>query len=786
VALGLLVLLVGGLVWRLQPFGSMRSSSKGDTGSSGVRVRRSVAVLGFRNLSSNQRETAWLATALGELLAAELGAGGDLRTISGEDVSRAKVELAVGDPSNVGELRLQHLGTNLGADLVLAGTYLALGQRADGKLRLDMQVRGAAHGEVLAKVSDTGTEAELLELISRVGASLRQQLGLSRLSTAQAREVASTLPEGSDATRLYAEGLAQLRGGDFLGARAALERAAAAAPDSPLVHSALAATWLGLGDKVKARESARQALARAGKLAGKDRLWVEGLAHEAAEEWDPAIQSYQALWTAAPDDVEYGLRLATVQLVSNRGPDAPSKTLAALRALPAPASQDPRIDLLEARAAQAASDFKREQQVAAHAATRAETLGARLLVARARQYEGWALAMLGDNAGALGAYEEARRICDAADQKECIAITLEGSGLIRSDMGDLPGAKARLESALALRQELGAQSGQLSTLNNLAYVLEQMGDLTGARTAHETSLALARQLGIRLSVGYALANLGNLLQQEGRLAEAAKNYQEGVGIFREGKDARGLAECLKGLGEVRLQQGDLAGAQGLLQEALATLRGLGVKDGLAPLLEDVGLLQRLRGDLPAAHRTQDEVLAVANELGERSSTARAQVAQAELALDEGHAAEAERLARQGLETFIAQKLPAAEAHARDVLALALLAERKLRDAQAELSTAEALYGKGTDRSGRAGHWIAAARVAGAVDAGRAARRLEAELGEISRLGRMPLEYEARLALGELELSGDHAAAGKKRLRALVKDARGHQFLLVARKAAVRL
>ena len=60
--------------------------------STGV-ARHSVAILGFKNLSGRP-DTAWLSTALSEMLTTELGAGEKLLTISGENVARVKNDLA--------------------------------------------------------------------------------------------------------------------------------------------------------------------------------------------------------------------------------------------------------------------------------------------------------------------------------------------------------------------------------------------------------------------------------------------------------------------------------------------------------------------------------------------------------------------------------------------------------------------------------------------------------------------------------------------------------------------
>src|SRR5580704_7547262 len=63
-------------------------------------ARRSIAVLGFRNLSGRPEE-GWLSTALAEMLSTELEAGEKLRLISGEDVARTKLDLPLADADSL-------------------------------------------------------------------------------------------------------------------------------------------------------------------------------------------------------------------------------------------------------------------------------------------------------------------------------------------------------------------------------------------------------------------------------------------------------------------------------------------------------------------------------------------------------------------------------------------------------------------------------------------------------------------------------------------------------------
>ena len=90
-----------------------------------------------------------------------------------------------------------------------------------------------------------------------------------------------------------------------------------------------------------------------------------------------------------PDSLSYGLRLADQD--NSGDPKTAFNTLEALRKLPPPSGDDPRIDLAEATAVEALGDFKREEEISVATAKKGESRGMRLVVAQARLYESTAL-----------------------------------------------------------------------------------------------------------------------------------------------------------------------------------------------------------------------------------------------------------------------------------------------------------------------------------------------------------------------------------------------------------
>src|SRR5579859_5291467 len=347
-----------------------------------VNPRQSVAVLGFRNLSANPND-AWLSTAFSDWLATELSVGDQLRTVPAENIARMKLELKLPELDSLGRDSLARIQKDLGNDYVVAGSYAMLGKDSGGPVRLDVRLLDARTGETLFATSETGTGENLFSLVSQAGENLRGRLGVRKVTQAEVAEVSLVLPSGSEAARLYSEGLTKLRVLNALEARLSLSKAVAAEPKFALAHSALATAWAQLGYDQNALKEAKESYDLSSSLPRAERLLVEGRYRELSHEQDKAIEIYQALCRFFPDNPDYGLHLASAQIKAARWHEA-LDTIAALRALPAPLGNDPRIDMAEGDAARSLGDMKRAARAMAAAADKARASGALLLLARAR------------------------------------------------------------------------------------------------------------------------------------------------------------------------------------------------------------------------------------------------------------------------------------------------------------------------------------------------------------------------------------------------------------------
>ncbi len=596
-------------------------------------ARRSVAVLGFKNLSQ-RADAAWLSTAFSEMLTSELGAGEKLRMIPGEQVVRMKIDLALADAEGFAKDTLIRIRKNLGTDLVVLGSYVSLAANPGTQIRVDLRVQDAAGGETIASVTETGTESELLTLVSRMGSALRDKLGVGELSATQAAGIKALLPSDPAAARAYTEGLASLRLSENVTARDLLAKAVAAEPDYPLAHAALADAWSALGYDARAVAAAKRAFELSDKLSREERLSIEGQYRKTAAELDKATEIYRTLFNFFPDNLEYGLRLADVQVSAGKGKDALA-TLDRLRGLPSPIREDPRIDLAEAAAAGSLADFQKQQAAAARAVEKGIAQDARILRALARIAEGDGYLGLGDPAKAIAAFEDAQRIYTAAGDRGGVASALNRLGNARETRGELAAAGTLLEQALATYREIGNRRAVATTASAVAVVVWRQGRLPEARKLYEEALGVFREIGSRNGEARALNGIANVLREEGNFDRAKAMYAEVLAIGREIGQKSVVATSLSNIANVHEDQGDLAGAQKTNEEALAIAREIGEKNNVTRIMRNLAGVVGKQGELTRARNLFEESLVMSRDVGNKRNVARALSSLGDVLLHQG-------------------------------------------------------------------------------------------------------------------------------------------------------
>jgi serine/threonine protein kinase/tetratricopeptide (TPR) repeat protein len=780
-ALVVLAIVAGIAAWEVHRV-SRQNATVSEAKNAQVQARRSVAILGFKNLS-DRSDTAWVSTALSEMLAAELAAGEKLRTVPGETVARMKIDLGLPNTESLAPEALGRVRKNLGSDFVVVGSYFDLGKDSGAQVRFDLRLQDTAKGETIAAVSETNTEAQLLDLVSRVGRKLREDLGVAEVSQVESVGIRAAIPSNPDAMRLYSEGLAKLRTFDALAARDLLTRAVSSDPAYPLAHAELAKAWMALGYNANALQEAKKALELSGKLSREDHSLVEAGYYEVNTDWDKAIEVHQTLSNSSPDSIEYGLSLANAQIAGERGSDA-LKSIARLRGLSAEAKEDPRIDLAEAEADASLSDNKGAVAAADLAIRKASASGAKLLLARAKTFQCRSLANLGQPKPATADCEESRRIFHEAGDLAGESGALHAMAEVPINQGDLETAKTFYEQALKLARQTGDKKAIGRELGDIGVIYVQEGDFTTGKNIYREALEAFRDIGDKHGMEVVTANTGDIFYEEGQLGDALAEYKDALVLAREVGHKSSEANDIQLMGDVLADQGDLKGAMQMYQQAVSIQREIDDKSYYAASLMSIGKLRRQKGDSDGAKKIYEEALSLRRQLGEKGTAAEAQVALGELDCDSGQASEAETLARAAIQEFQAERETDREIQSEALLSRSLLQQGKLEDAQRAIARALALSKKSSDVTVRLPLAIQDAYTqAAAKDLPEAERLTRNVLVEANKLGFVRIELEASLAIGEIQMKGKNPTLGRERLEATGKAAHSKGFELIARKAS---
>jgi tRNA A-37 threonylcarbamoyl transferase component Bud32/TolB-like protein len=703
--------------------------------SAGPLAKRSVAVLGFKNLSG-RAEVAWVSKALAEMLSTELAAGDRLRSVPGENVVRAKGELQLGDEDGYSVDTLGKLRQRLGSDLVLMGSYNVSGP----KLRFDLTVQDTHSGDTVARVAETGVDTDLVDLVARSGARLRDALAVEAPSPSDEQRARASQPASADVAKLYYEGLDRLRNIACAPARDLLERSVAAGPNYALARVALAEALECLGYGAEARDQAKRAMELGKNLGPRIRMATEALYARVIGDWPHAMDLYGRLFAAEPENIDYGSQLAHMQMKAKKY-DELRETVAALRRTRL--GDHMVVDLVEA-------DIVRE--VDHNPAGAVAVL--RKVEAKARR---------------LG-------VPTMAGQAQ-----LSASDILLEQKDFVGAERAALEAQRTFRIERD-QDGVAGAAASVATARLAQGKIDAAREAAEDGLRAAHTVGDSRRIPRLVGALVEVFGAAGNLDDAARLLEEEEARARRDNDRPVEAWMLWRRAGLAVERGDLARALPLLDKAKMV-----PLDTPRPYLTiSIALVRSViaesQGDGAAAHAAlEDAIGSLANVEGSDSGVLR--VLLARLDLLEGKNAEVEDLLREAAIDLNSDE----NAYGALALSDALLSSGKLDQAARTFAGARQRTSAALGAFERMFYGIVEARLLAAsrrpVDMAEAREKLDDLAARAAAQGYVYANLQARLASGEVSLHAGQIAVGRAVLSSLGKEAKARGFVAVAQRAA---
>ena len=733
-------------------------------------TRPVVAMLGIAG------DTSWLRESAAERLVVELEAGDSILALSRDRSSEVLRETGTAI-AEVIEQDVPRLGRALGAGFVIVGELTTLERGSEPGVRLDLRLHDAATGAVLAETTELGPETELDAVVERAALRLREALGAAAPTAEERRAALAKLPRSTAAERDYTLGLERLRAWDAAAARGHLERAIAAEPGYALAHLRLAEAWQLLGFEGEARDATRRAFELRDPLPRADQLFVEARYRASSYEWTAAADIYRALVTVYPDRLDFGLRLAEMQVAAGDGEGALA-TVEELRRRHSGSAADPRLDLAESDAAWVASDWDRYLEAARRATGRAEELDLDGVEAKSRCYEGWGLRYRGELDGALAAGEVCRGLWAGLGNHGGEADALNFLATVHLDRGEIERASERYREAAERYERMGDLGGVAVAYSNLGNALYDRGDLDAAGELYTDALALYRRVGRREGESATGTALGNVALARGELAAARGHYEEALTAARAVGSKRLEALALNNYGNALAQAGELDAAGERYRASIALCEELGHDRLLAFDLVGLGDLDLARGHLDAARASHRRAYDLRVENGEALLAEESRVAIGRVDLERGEAAAALDAARAALAVLGERGAPGARLSALALSSRSLHRLGRVGEArQAAERTATLAAEIGTPAARLEAATVAAAVAATPEEAAAGRATLNALRDETRRLGLRALELEAWWRAIELDRrSGEGAPAD---CGALAREAAALGFGLIA-------
>ena len=747
-----------------------------------VQVRKSIAVLGFHSLSG-RAEDAWLGTALSEMLSTELSGGEKLRLVSGEEVTNLRIASPWSQTDTLDQGTTSRIGNALSSDMLALGSYTILGNPDHAQIRIDVRMQDARTGEILTEIAEIGGSQDLFRLVSRVGAKLRDRLGVPPLEDLDQAGILASLPLDADAARFYALGLSKLRKFDPLAAKDLLLQATAADPKFSLGHAMLARAWSQIGYEQKHREEAKKALDLSGDLPRAEHMLVEGEYYESVGNQEQAASVYHALYELFPDNVDYGLHFANAEIHAGHAAQA-LEVVHRLRALPSPSCDDPRIDLTEASAIKAS--LPASLVLIRSAIKKASAQGKKTVYALARRDECVNLLYSAHPEQASPVCEDAYEIFVSSGNRLGAADAIRLMGDYQGSVGQIDQAIASYQRALGLLQELGEHEKTGAILNNMAVDYANQGNLDRAEQLYRQAKWHFEQSGDKQNVATALSNIADILYLHGQLAPAARTYQETIDLIATMDHGEAWYPTYR-LADLTLTQGNVREAKKLAQQAVEAIRPTeGSYPALSQATIELGEALKAEGDLAGARQQFLDAQDLQKKAGDQGLIQESQAELADLALEEKHPEQAESLIRPAIAEFEKENSDPALASGFTILSHALLMQNKVEEAKTAIDAAIKYSQTSSDPSLKFSSIIQRARVEAAgshreADTSGALQDLRSTIAAVKKLGYYNLETEARLALGELQVKSNSSAA-RYILTELATEAQGRGFGLIARRA----
>jgi len=513
VAAAALVLAVGAIV------GIRYRTGSGEGASAVQGPVTSLAIIPFQN-GSGDPSLDWLSSSLSENLSSDIGQSAHLHLVSPARLQQVLHDLHISPQSQLDLSQLKRIAEFTNANTVVFGQYAKFGDQ----IRVNATVNDLKNDRQYQVATDVASEKDLLAGLTKLADEVRQKLASSPEILKELQSQAQfVLTKSVPALRAYDEGLQLSRSGKEQEAAKKFEEATEADTNFAMAYSQLAKSYHALGFDDKAEQASRRAVTLSDSLPARERYLIDANHARIMNQPDKAIEAYQNITKANPDDADAQFALAGLYEDAHNFDEA-RKHLAKVRT----------------------ADGKNVYALLA---------SGRVEVKAQNPQAG------------LEYLNPAYSLATQLDNEEVKASIEQAMGVAYLQMGKLDEALRNMQDALAIRKKLGLQRDMASSLDAIADIQDTLGNSVAAFASYKEALAVRQQIGDKAGIAMTLMNLGATYTNHAQYDQALKNLNDALTRFRELGDERYQATVLNNIGTVRFNMGEFQEALTYFQQA---------------------------------------------------------------------------------------------------------------------------------------------------------------------------------------------------------------------------
>ncbi len=517
-AIPLVAIALAGGVWFLRG----KPASNGAPTQVALAPTTSLAIIPFRN-ASGDASLDWLGSSVADMLTTDIGQSASLRTVSPGRVHQILNDLRIPRNTQFDAATLHQIADSSNSDTVITGQYASYGDQ----IRIEASLQDLKHDRPPVPVRmEASNIKDVPAAIDRLADLIRTNLSIAP-DAAKELKAQSFRPSSQslEALRFYDEGLQSFRQGNNVEALKSFQSAVKGDPDFALAYSKLGETYAALGHDTEGEQSAKRAEDLSANLPARERDLIIATHARLANDPQKAIEYYQKIVKASPDDAETQVALG---------------------------------DLYDS-----IGSYDEARQYFNHALER-DPQSPDALLAMGRM-----LTRRGDPQGGLKYLNTAYTLAVQGDNNEAKKSgSLYAMGTAYEQLGKLQDAQRNLQDSLLIRRKIGDQRGTAASLNELGNVTAQLGQPKVADADFQEALKIRRDIGDRRGLGSTLLDYGNLVDDRGDHDQALRLYKESLQIQRDTNNESRQAMCLNNIGSVYFSRGEYEDALTYFQQAL--------------------------------------------------------------------------------------------------------------------------------------------------------------------------------------------------------------------------